>query len=599
MAAQRSPHGASTLLGHGLKSDSLLATFTNAAAGVALEMDEGNRLGGGHPAIHVIPGALAVAEEMGADGARFLESVIAGYEVGSRLGGATVARPNVHSHGTWGTISTAAAVARLHDLPADEIRHVINLSASMSPANTWTPALEGATIRNAYPGRSGLEGILAVDLHRAGFTALDDAPSDVYGTILADSFDPEAAVAGLGESFRIEQNYFKFHACCRMNHPALDAVMASAPSTASPATTWRPSTITSVPVRAPHGGDRAAQHARRQVLDPLRGGRGARPGRARTPRPSRSACWTTRASARWRSASTLAKDDEMALKRADYPTAHVRVALRDGRVLTQSDRRGARRRGQSRRTEDVVAKFLSLASGPLGARRAREIIEAVDGVDGLKDVRDLTALLVPPKPDRRLRPRGIIAGMTALWTLFRRGGAGRDGRQDPADRLLAGHALPAPVDGHAGHPAGDAAQPRAGGHRRRLAGAADPDGDARRHPRAHVHRLRLLDARARHGRGARAAPGLGTARLDLRDLLPRRDGRQDAARDGGAGRALRLDGARDRGHHARHAGGRRPRGLRGRRSWTASCRSAGCGSSPRVSSSSSASARSLGAAGLF
>ncbi len=60
MAAKRSPHGLCTLAGHGLKSDSLLATFTNATAGVALEMDEGNRLGGGHPAIHVIPGALAI-----------------------------------------------------------------------------------------------------------------------------------------------------------------------------------------------------------------------------------------------------------------------------------------------------------------------------------------------------------------------------------------------------------------------------------------------------------------------------------------------------------------------------------------------------------
>src|SRR5438309_7571959 len=226
MAARRAPHGRSSLLGHGLKADSLLATFTNAAAGVALEMDEGNRLGGGHPAIHVIPGALAVAEELGADGGRLLEGVVAGYEIGSRIGGATLARPNVHSHGTWGAISTAAAVARLNDLTSDDMRRVINLSASMSPANTWTPALEGATIRNAYPGRSGLEGILAVDLLRAGFTALEDAPSDVYGTILADRFEPEETVRGLGEDYRIELNYFKLHACCRMNHFALDALLA-------------------------------------------------------------------------------------------------------------------------------------------------------------------------------------------------------------------------------------------------------------------------------------------------------------------------------------------------------------------------------------
>src|SRR5262249_25652755 len=208
LGARRPPHGLSTLLGHGLRSDPLLATFANAAAGVALEMDEGNRLGGGHPAIHVIPAALAVAEELDLSGARLIEAVIAGYEIGSRIGGATVGRAHRHSPRTWGTISTPAAVARRPRLPADHLRHVINLSGSMTPANTWTPALDGATVRNAYPGRSGLEGILAVDLHQAGFSALDDAPSDVYGTILAERFDPEEAVAGLGESYRLEPNDF-------------------------------------------------------------------------------------------------------------------------------------------------------------------------------------------------------------------------------------------------------------------------------------------------------------------------------------------------------------------------------------------------------
>src|SRR3989441_3391845 len=109
---------------------------------------------------------------------------------------------------------------------AQTIREVINLAASMSPANSWTPALAGATIRNLYPGRSGLAGILAVDLQRCGFTGLDDAPSDVYATILGDRFDPARAVDGLGERYRIEQNYFKLHACCRYNHFALEAVLA-------------------------------------------------------------------------------------------------------------------------------------------------------------------------------------------------------------------------------------------------------------------------------------------------------------------------------------------------------------------------------------
>ena len=44
---------------------------------------------------------------------------------------------------------------------------------------------------------------------------------------------------------------------------------------------------------------------------------------------------------------------------------------------------------------EVVEKFISLASGVLGADRARAVSEIVDQVETLKDVRDLTALLSP------------------------------------------------------------------------------------------------------------------------------------------------------------------------------------------------------------
>ena len=388
MAARRTPHGSSSLLGHGLKTDSLLATFTNAAAGVALEMDEGNRLGGGH--------RCRTSGLGGADGGRLLESVIAGYEIGSRIGGATQARPNVHSHGTWGTISTAAAVARLNDLASDDMRRVINLSASMSPANTWTPALEGATIRNAYPGRSGLEGILAVDLLRAGFTALEDAPSDVYGTILADRFDPEETVRGLGEDYRIELNYFKLHACCRMTHPALDAIMAMRAEAKLTAEQVARVRITSIPF-----GLRMTEAAPASML----GAKFSIPYAAAAAlvlgRTDVAAFEESRlADPRIRDLAArveVAADPEMTLKRADYPTAEVRITLVDGRVLS---RRTNVVRGDAANpiaSDEVVAKFHSLAGAPLGEARAREIVEIVDGVDRLKDIRDLTARLVPPQ----------------------------------------------------------------------------------------------------------------------------------------------------------------------------------------------------------
>jgi 2-methylcitrate dehydratase PrpD len=389
---ERRSRATATLLGHAGKADPLRATFVNATAGVALEVDEGSRLGGGHPAIHVIPGALAVAEDIGADGRRLLESIVAGYEVCSRLGSATTPRPNVHSHGTWGTIGTAVAVAKLAGLDAAGVRSVINLSASMSPANTWTTALEGVTIRNAYPGRSGLEGILAVDLHRAGFTGLADAPGDVYGTILADRFEPERALDGLGGPLRIEQNYFKLHACCRYNHFALDALLAMAKAERLEVAQVERVIVTTIPF-----GPRMAEPAPTSMLGakfsiPYAVAAALVLGRADVSAFVEPALFDPRI----RSLAARVEvrvDPQMSPRGADYPTAIVEVRLQDGRTLTDSTTVVRGDFANPVPAEEIAEKFVALASGPLGAGRAREVVRLVERAETLKDVRDLSALL--------------------------------------------------------------------------------------------------------------------------------------------------------------------------------------------------------------
>ena len=390
----RRSRATATLVGHAGKADPLLATFVNATAGVALEVDEGSRLGGGHPAIHVIPGALAVAEDAGADGARLLEAVVAGYEVCSRLGGATTPKANVHSHGTWGTIGTAVAAARLAGLDAAGVRSVINLAASMSPANTWTTALEGVTIRNAYPGRSGLEGILAVDLHRAGFTGLADAPSDVYGTILADRFEPARALDGLGAPLRIEQNYFKLYACCRYNHFALDSLLAIARAERLAADQVKRVVVTTIPF-----GPRMAEPAPTSMLEakfsiPYAVAAALVLGRADVSAFVEPAL----SDPRIRSLAARVEvrvDPKMSPRSVDYPTARVEVALKDGRILTGSTTVVRGDFADPVPREEVVEKFVALVSDVLGADRARAVVEIVDRAETLKDVRDLTALLAP------------------------------------------------------------------------------------------------------------------------------------------------------------------------------------------------------------
>src|SRR5262250_1572682 len=381
LAAARAPHGGATVLGHRGKSDAFWAALTNATAGVALEVDEGSRL----------------------DGPRLLEAIVAGYEVGSRIGGATTVRANIHSHGTWGTISTAVAIAKLGGASTERVRAALNLAASMSPANTWTPALEGATIRNLYPGRSAFQGILAVELERCGFTGLGDAPSDVYGTILADRFEPALAVAGLEAlerggggrgAYRIEQNYFKLHACCRFNHFALDAVAALRGAHRVDAGDVEKVEIVTIPFAVRMGEPAPLSSLAARFSIPWAVSASLVLGRTDPSAFDANALADERIRALARRVE-ISTDPEMSPRRADAPTAHVRLVLRGGKILerTTSVVRGDTLSPVPR--DEITAKFVSLAGAILGEPQARKVVDVVEDADTLGDVGALTAMLVP------------------------------------------------------------------------------------------------------------------------------------------------------------------------------------------------------------
>jgi 2-methylcitrate dehydratase PrpD len=393
LVAERSGPRTATLIGHAERAEPMLAALSNATAGVALEVDEGNRWGGGHPSIHVLPGLLAVAEEVGIDGPRLLAALVAGYDVSSRMGGATVPRINVHTHGTWGTIGTAVAVAKILDADAAAIRRIMNLAVSMSPANSWVPCFEGATVRNLYPGRSGLQGVLAVHLHRCGFTAPADAPADIYGAILGECFDPAQVVERLGEDYRITTNYFKFHACCRINHYALEALGAITSAHRFAPDDVERITVTSIPF-----GERMADPAPNTVLAakfsiPYAVAASVVLGRTDLAAFDEAAIADSRVR-QLAARVEITSDPAMNPRRPDdYPTAAVTVALRDGRTLTGATTVVPGDAASPVDCGEVIEKFEALAAPTLGAAGARAVVEAVDRIDGLKDVRELTALL--------------------------------------------------------------------------------------------------------------------------------------------------------------------------------------------------------------
>lgn len=226
LAARQTAGGGATLVGLGNHTQPAMAALINGTAGTFLEMDEGNRFSRGHPAVHVLPAALALAETQQLDRNAFLSALVVGYEVGSRIGAASQLRAAMHPHGTWGTLGAAAACARAQGFDAMALREALNVGASMSIATSKKTMLEGGLVRNVYAGLSNHNGLLAAQLVACGFTGERDGVASLFGQIVSERYDTTVLLRDLGQDWHLLHNYFKLHSCCRYNHGTLDALDA-------------------------------------------------------------------------------------------------------------------------------------------------------------------------------------------------------------------------------------------------------------------------------------------------------------------------------------------------------------------------------------
>jgi 2-methylcitrate dehydratase PrpD len=216
--------GDATILGTDLTAAPGHAALVNATGGTSLELDEGHKYAAGHPAIHVLPAVLAEAEVEGGTSEDMLAALVAGYEVGTRVGRAcTPLDQTYHMHGLWGTIGTAAGVARYRGLDTETTTEALRMAANHALHTRFETALEGATVRNTYAGASNLAGMVVVNQAEAGFTGLNNGIERHLARVSQD-FDAEPLTERLGEFWEVERGYFKQHAACRYTHPTLDAL---------------------------------------------------------------------------------------------------------------------------------------------------------------------------------------------------------------------------------------------------------------------------------------------------------------------------------------------------------------------------------------
>ena len=198
------------------------AAFVNGMAATWHDLDEGNLHTKGHAGVQIVPTALAEAEAEGLTGERLLLALIAGYEVGCRVYGASTIRLPVHPHGTYGPMAAAVALGVLRGIDAATMAGTIAIAAGLGVAASRQTLNDGASVRNAYTGLSGRNAFLAHDLARTGVTGEYDPFSSVFGRIYGSAFASDAAIDGLGSEWKLMRNYFKLHPSARYVHSALD-----------------------------------------------------------------------------------------------------------------------------------------------------------------------------------------------------------------------------------------------------------------------------------------------------------------------------------------------------------------------------------------
>jgi hypothetical protein len=112
----RDDQGPATLIGLAPRASVLDAALINGMAAHALDYDDVSLPMSAHPSVVILPALLALAEKRKASGRQVLESFVAGYEAGARIGMYMAPAhydSGFHGTGTIGTFAAAAACAHL------------------------------------------------------------------------------------------------------------------------------------------------------------------------------------------------------------------------------------------------------------------------------------------------------------------------------------------------------------------------------------------------------------------------------------------------------------------------------------------------------
>ncbi len=193
-----------------------------------LEVDDLHRGSVTHPGCAVIPAALAIAADTGADGPTLLRAILKGFEAVCRVGMA-VGQEHYriwHNTATCGPFGSAMAAAELLGLDDAQAVHALGNAGTQS-AGLWEFLATGAMSKHLHAGRAAEAGVVAGELAAAGFTgppAILEGDRGLFAGACPDP-DPGAVLRDPDAPWQIHSVSIKPWPSCRHTHPVIDAAL--------------------------------------------------------------------------------------------------------------------------------------------------------------------------------------------------------------------------------------------------------------------------------------------------------------------------------------------------------------------------------------
>lgn len=224
------PQKSATRLTDGCRAPDEYAVLTNALAMGARAQHDEQQDAVSHFGSTVVPPLLAAAEQSGASGEQFVTAMVVGYEIGARIGAASVQAVTARGFrptGLYGPIAGAAAVGTLLGFDTERLTNAMALACSSSAGlmQTWVRGTSEWQYQTAFAARNGY---VAAQLAAGGVDAAQDTMEGARGfhaAFVGDEVDTQSMFAGLGHRWAVDHVLLKPYPVCALNQAPVQQLL--------------------------------------------------------------------------------------------------------------------------------------------------------------------------------------------------------------------------------------------------------------------------------------------------------------------------------------------------------------------------------------